>query len=326
MNRVITAALLASVVFATPAAARAPAPAARAAAHSPQAAFAALSKRYIDGIAESSPVNGTTIGDHRFDDKLPDVSAAGRARDLANAKALLAELGRINRRVLPREAQVDAAILDNQLRFDIWQLQVGQSWAWDPQIYNDIAGGALYGLVARDYAPWPQRLKAATARMEKIPASSPRPAASWIRRGCPRSTPRPSPSGTAASSTSPKSCWRRTRASCRRPTSSGSTPRWRRSNGRGRASEMARHRLVPQAKGDFRLGQKLYDEKLAFALNSSLTRPQIKARALAEVTKVRGQMYALSRQVLAGKPSAPRAAGAAERRASSRRRSRPRSR
>ena len=43
-------------------------------------------------------------------------------------------------------------------------------WAWDPQVYNGLAGGAIYNLMAREFAPMPQRLKSATARMEKIPA------------------------------------------------------------------------------------------------------------------------------------------------------------
>ena len=34
-----------------------------------------------------------------------------------------------------------------------------QSWAWDPQVYNSLAGGALYTLMARDFAPMPQRLQ-----------------------------------------------------------------------------------------------------------------------------------------------------------------------
>ncbi|MEN2787380.1 DUF885 domain-containing protein [Sphingomonas qilianensis] len=63
--------------------------------------------------------------------------------------------------------------------------------------------------------------------------------------------------------------------------------------------------LVPQAKGDFRLGATLYDQKMKYALVSDLTRPQIKARATTALTETRAQMYTLARQVLAGKPGAP---------------------
>ena len=61
--------------------------------------------------------------------------------------------------------------------------------------------------------------------------------------------------------------------------------------------------LVPNAAGDFRIGQKLYDEKLQFALNSSLSRQQIRERAEGELTRVRTEMYAIARDVLAKRGS-----------------------
>jgi len=63
--------------------------------------------------------------------------------------------------------------------------------------------------------------------------------------------------------------------------------------------------LVPNAKGDFRLGQKLYDEKLAFALNSPMSREEIKKRAEAALESTRNEMYGIAKQVLAGKKNAP---------------------
>jgi hypothetical protein len=67
--------------------------------------------------------------------------------------------------------------------------------------------------------------------------------------------------------------------------------------------------LVPQAKGDFRLGSKLYDEKMRFALLSTMSRGELKARAVTAMAGVRGQMYAIARQVLPGKlPASPSAA------------------
>ena len=304
MNRLIAAVLLASAAVAAPSAAHPPA--ARHVAQSPAAAFAALSKRYIDGIAVSSPTAGTLLGDHRFDDRLPDISAAGRARDLAQAKSLLAALGRINRARLPREAQVDAAILDNELRSQIWTSEVLQSWAWDAQIYNEVAGGALYGIAARDYAPWGQRMKAATARMEALPAFL----AETRRQLVPARVPPIVATTIAKRNSGIIDIAQDMLAPHKDALSPADRQRFDAALVRLKAA-VAEHQtwldkvLVPQAKGDFRIGQKLYDQKLAFALNGSLTRPQIKARALAEVVAVRGQMYGLSRQLLAGKPGAP---------------------
>jgi uncharacterized protein (DUF885 family) len=77
-------------------------------------------------------------------------------------------------------------------------------------------------------------------------------------------------------------------------------------------------RLVPEAKGDFRLGEKLYDAKLGFALFSPLTRQEIRARAEAELATTRAAMYDIARQVLKGRrgaPSLPEKPGAAQQQA-----------
>ena len=59
--------------------------------------------------------------------------------------------------------------------------------------------------------------------------------------------------------------------------------------------------LLPGAAGDFRVGAEIYDRKLAFALNSSLSRREIKARAEAEYEAVRNQMYVVAKEVYAKK-------------------------
>ncbi len=269
-------------------------------------AFDALSTRYVASIAEFQPSYGTTLGDHRFDDRLPDVSAAGRKRVIAFEADLLVQLGRLDRRLLDRDRQVDAALLENQLRSDLWDAQTQQSWAWDPQIYNDTAGSALYGLAARDFAPWPQRLRAATSRMEALPAFF----AEARRQLVPARTP-PIIAQTVAkqnggvieiaqgmlapheSELSPPDRARFDAALAKLKIAVSEQQTWLDTV------------LVPQAKGEFRLGPKLYDEKMRFALMSDMSRQTLKARAQAAVAAIRVQMYALSRQALANTLDAP---------------------
>ena len=143
---------------------------ATAAASQADAKFAELSKRWLEGWLPLNPVAATQIGDHRFDAELDDVSAAGRQRALDFSKTLLAELDAIDAKTLSRENQVDALILRNQLRGDIWSIETLQAWAWDPQGYSGLAGSAIYNLMAREFAPLPDRLRSATARMEKLQA------------------------------------------------------------------------------------------------------------------------------------------------------------
>src|SRR5690242_4828226 len=120
------------------------------------AAFAALSEDYIDTLTRLDPVHATQLGDHRFDGQLPDITTAGRAAERAEWARLRDRLGRIDRTALTPDEQVDYALLDNQLHYSLWTIDTLQDWAWNPQIYNDLAANSLYALVARDFAPWPQ--------------------------------------------------------------------------------------------------------------------------------------------------------------------------
>jgi uncharacterized protein (DUF885 family) len=270
------------------------------------ARFADLSRRWLDGWMQLNPVAATQLGDHRFDAEVDDLSAAGRQKAIDFSTRLLAELDAMDTGALTRENQVDASILRNQLHSDIWNLQAFQGWAWDPQIYNGLAGGAIYNLMARDFAPLPDRLKTAAVRMEKIPSVFAQMRANLD----PARVPRIHAETVAKQNTGVLSL-----------VDEFITPNASQLTGADRArldAAVAGLRkavadqqtwldktLVPSAKGDFRIGQKLYDEKLRFSLDSSLSREEIRQRAQAEMTRVRGEMYDIARTVLKDKPHAP---------------------
>ena len=270
------------------------------------AAFADLSKRALEGWLQLSPVSATQIGEHKYDGELDDLSAAGRQKGLAFSKKILAELDATDTAALSRENQVDAAILRNQLQYDIWTAETLQSWAWDPQVYNKVAGGAIYGLMAREFAPLPERLKSATARMQKIPALL----AQARENLDPARVPKVHAETVAKQNAGILSI-----------VDTFITPNLKDLPEADRAQAeaaidglkkaVAEHQawldktLVPNAKGDFRIGQTLYDQKLQFALLSSLSRADIKQRAEGELKRVREEMYGIARTVLKDKPGAP---------------------
>ena len=82
---------------------------------------------------------------------------------------MLAELEKIDHAKLSRENQVDYGMLRNQLRYGHLDERNAAKLGLGPDVYSQLAGGALYTLMARDFAPMPDRLRAATARMEKLP-------------------------------------------------------------------------------------------------------------------------------------------------------------
>ncbi|MBN6149055.1 DUF885 domain-containing protein [Xanthomonas sp. AmX2] len=269
-------------------------------------AFAALSKRAVDTWMQLSPVGATQTGDHRYDSELDDLSAAGRQKSLDASKQLLAELDKLDVAKLSRENQVDAAILRNQLQSDIWNSEVAQSWATDPQVYNGLAGGAIYGLMAREFAPLPERLKAATARMEKIPALF----AQARENLDPARVPEIHAKTVAKQNQGILSIVDTFIAPHVKELPQADAQRLQAAID-GLKKAVAEQQawldqtLVPNAKGDFRIGAEKYDQKLKFSLNSSLSRGEIKQRAQAELARVRGEMYAIARTVLKDKPNAP---------------------
>jgi uncharacterized protein (DUF885 family) len=270
------------------------------------AKFADLSRRWLDGWMQLNPVSATQLGDHRFDREVDDLGAAGRQRSIDFSNKLLAELEAMDAGKLSRENQVDAAILRNQLRSDLWGMQTLQSWAWDPQLYNGLAGGAIYSLMAREFAPMPQRLKAATARMREIPGIFAQMRANLDPARVPRVH-----AETVAKQNAGILSLVETFITPNAAQLSGDDRKQLDAAVAGLRKAVAQQQdwldktLVPNAKGDFRIGARLYDQKLRFSLDSALSRAEIKQRAEAEIRRVRGQMYGIARDVLKGKPGAP---------------------
>ena len=265
------------------------------------ARFADLSRRWLDGAMRLSPVSATQIGDHRFDAELDDLSAAGRDARGKFSKDMLAELDDIDANRLSRANQVDAAMLRNQLRYDLWDLETMQSWAWDPQVYSQLAGGALYTLMAREFAPLPDRLRSATARMEKLPALF----AQARENLDPARVPKIHAETVAKQNKGLLSLVDGLIVPHADALSGTDRARLDAAIAGLRAAVDQQQTwlddtLVPNAKGNFRIGAELYDAKLAFALNSPLDRTEIRRRAEAELVRVRAQMYAISRDVLGG--------------------------
>jgi uncharacterized protein (DUF885 family) len=270
------------------------------------ARFAALGQRYVTELGRHAPVSATSLGDHRFDAELDDLSAAGRGRSVAWARELLGELGSIDRAALSRANQVDAAMLDNQLRYSVWTAEVYRDWSWDPLVYTQLTGQALYGLLARDFAPLPERLRSLTSRLDQLPR--------LLEQARNNLEPARVPAIHAETAVKQNpgvlSLVDQLVVPNLGTLEAADRARLERAIATARTAVQEHQRwlegtLVPAAQGEFRIGRELFDQKLAFALMSPLSRQEIRARADVEVARVRADMYAVARTVLAGRPGAP---------------------
>ena len=278
-----------------------PAPAAA----SETARFAAFSDRIVDEVLRLEPVNATQLGDHRYDHLLPDASAAGRAARRAFAQSALAELNSFDPAQLTREQQVDAILLKDQLDYVLFSLDRLQDWAWDPLGYAATSGNALYTLTAREFAPLPDRLRSATSRLQALPTYLEQTRQSLVPARVPK----------IHAETAAKQNAGLTSLIDGLLAEKGALPEADRARLEQAAAAakaaVAEHQkwldtvLVPNAAGNERIGAELYDSKLRLALNSTLSRQEIRQRAELMITDLRQKMYAVSTQLLRGRTGAP---------------------
>jgi uncharacterized protein (DUF885 family) len=268
--------------------------------------FEALAQRYLREAPEQSPADATSLGDHRFDDRLDDVSAAGWQARLSFAELYLAALEPIDRSKLSRANQVDALLLLHDLQSDRWRLQTLQDWRWNPLVYTRIAGDALYNLLARDFAPAPERLRNLGKRLDEIPRFL-----AQVREVLdPARVPKVHAETASKQNAGLKAMLDGEIAAQIATLPQADQEVLRASLAKAR-SAVSQHqiwldkRLLPESKGDFRLGSALYDQKLAFALFSPLSRQEIRARAESELAATRNAMYEIAITELKNRKGSP---------------------
>lgn len=129
--------------------------------------FEALAKKYIEQLLEMNPETATSLGEHRFDNRLDDYSLKGVERDRAFNQKYLKALGAIPASSLSQVNSVDYRIMRNRLEYNLFQIEELREYEWNPLRYN--IGGAIYALISRDFAPLKERMLNVRERLKGIP-------------------------------------------------------------------------------------------------------------------------------------------------------------
>ncbi len=267
--------------------------------------FLELSKSYLDRFTALSPVYATYLGDHRYDGELDEVGAESRARTKAFSLEYLELLKALPREHLSQANQIDAALLEHDLRKTLWRLDVLQEWAWNPLGSTDLCGRAIYSLMARDFAPLAERLSSAADRLEKLPRLLEQVRGALVAKRVPKihaETAVRQNKGVLSilDNMVVPHLEKLEKAERGRLEAAMKTAR----AAVDKHQEWLEKEVLPQAAGDFRIGKELFDKKLAFTLNSPLSRAEIRQRAESELKRVREQMYQLSKGVFLKKEPA----------------------
>jgi uncharacterized protein (DUF885 family) len=133
-------------------------------------AFADLVATFLDELFALEPHVATAIGDHRHDDRWPDMTEAGRLGRLQFADRWETRLLDLDAAILTADDRIDRDLLLGELadlRFRETELR---QEAWDPLAWVYLIGGGLHHLLARDFAPLHVRLASVAGRLEGVPA------------------------------------------------------------------------------------------------------------------------------------------------------------
>jgi uncharacterized protein (DUF885 family) len=137
---------------------------------SADAQYVALAHDYYYSGFKLNPIAATQVGVHTYDAELGDYSAAAMAADVARDKAFLSKLAAIDRSKLSPEVKIDAQLLENTLSDDLLQTATLEQWRHNPDMYTQIASGAVFTIMEREYAPLSRRITYAISRERQIPA------------------------------------------------------------------------------------------------------------------------------------------------------------
>lgn len=143
----------------------------------PMTNFANLKREYLDGLFLAKPHLATFMGDHRFDDRLTDLSSQGlalRSRVLEQQKIRLKAMDIKN---LPLDERIDARILSDGIDLELLYLNTIKEWKWEPRLYDsfpyydpqEIIATRILEILNGDFAPLEQRLRNVSAQMKALP-------------------------------------------------------------------------------------------------------------------------------------------------------------
>ena len=125
---------------------------------------------FFDEYVALHPTAATSFGDHRHDDRWPDVTEAGRKARLALADRWLAEFRALPVGGLSADDAVDRDLLLMELEGERFAETELRDESWDAMTWVYLLGDGIFNLIARDFAPLADRLASVAGRLEGLPA------------------------------------------------------------------------------------------------------------------------------------------------------------
>jgi uncharacterized protein (DUF885 family) len=273
-------------------------PSATAGDNAEDAKLAAFFKFYLDEEAKLWPVQATRLGDHRYDDKIDDISAQARAASVKRYQRELEQLPKhVDYQKLSRAAQIDYEILRQHFTRTLWLMENQKPFEEDPRTYNEYLVESVYLLFAQSTLPKATNLRSAVARMQQLPR---------VVEVAKQTLKNPPPVFV-------ETAIRQNRGAIAFYESdlyllAGETPQLSELKEAARPviaslksyQEFLEKELLPRATGrpgEWRIGREKFARKLELELDAGISAEEVVRDAEAEATRVEQEMYTIARQL-----------------------------
>lgn len=254
-------------------------------------------RNYLETVMQQEPMMATRLGDHRYDDRLEDLSADARRSRLDRDKKALAELPQaVDYKSLSRPAQVDFEILKSYLEARIWTTENLKSFEEDPRVWGEYLTESVYLPLVQSTLPKPKNLENALKRMESIPAVV------EIARQTIKNPPKVK-TETAILQTQgaidfySNEIFIITEKPKNDPELTARTKPIL--DALNRHLSYLKNEVLPRSGENWRVGRKLFEKKLAYDLDAGLTADEVLAEAEREFQRVQNEMVVIARQMWA---------------------------
>ncbi|HEX2141824.1 MAG TPA: DUF885 domain-containing protein [Candidatus Limnocylindria bacterium] len=255
----------------------------------------------VVGYLRHHPVHATDIGHHEHDGIWPDLTDAGRQERVAWVRGAIGQLEGLEAGSLTPDQTIDRRILLENLAAVLFHEETLREGSWNPLGYVYLFGNGLFALLAREFAPLPERLASAASRMRGLPDAL-LAARATLGSGGPRPVSRFHAQKALERADGIADLCRSALREAEGCGDEALASEVRSAAGEAEEAVTAfkswlADELLPRVDGDFRLGPELYAEKFRHALKTEVTPEDLAATASAAYEEVRAEMLRLAREL-----------------------------
>jgi uncharacterized protein (DUF885 family) len=252
-------------------------------------------KKYLDEHFALRPLEATSLGDHRFDSQLEDVSKGSREKWKQHDRETLRALKKsIPYKQLSRSSQIDYEIFQHDLERGLWSAENFRPFEEDPRVYGGFINDSIYSLLTQSTLPKETNISNAIARMGKIPAVI-NAARANLTHPPKQLTETAIRQNRGAISFYEKELFELAGDSPQLPAlKSAAAPI---AAALHEYNNFLEKELLPRSNGEWRIGKAKFAKKLEMVLDAGMTADQVFADAEREFTRVENEMYVVSRQL-----------------------------